>query len=202
MSRFPPLFPGSSSSGPLFPSGWDVGTLGGVKLPGRQLMTSGALKLKVDPKKKAGAIAQKPTTHGLDAQHFGLRVVVWTDEQLAEADDALAILLPPVNTTPVTLDHPQVRTLARMVGKIDVLVESGSIWSPSGVVRGGMEMTISLLHWPAAAKGKGASNTAQKPTRNLVTEKAAARANAIGAGTVLANPKPTDSPTFANPTWP
>jgi hypothetical protein len=205
MSRFPQMFPAGGSSGPLLPVGWDRLSLGGIALAGRAQLTAGSLRLKVDPKKKAGAISQKPTTHGLDAQEFTARLVVWTQEQLDDADEQLAALLPPVNQTPVTLDHPQAYTLARMIGKIDVLVTGGSIWMPSSIVRGGREMTLNLLHWPAAAKGKGVSTTPKQPINLLALKK-----QGLGIGTVLApglsqqlqNNPPTSSPDFAKPSWP
>lgn len=206
MSRFPQLFPVGGSSGPLLPVGWDKLTLGGIVLAGRWKLTGGALKLKIDPKKKAGATAPSPTTHGLDPQTFTARGVVWTQAQLDELDDQLAILLPPLNLQPVTLDHPQAYSLARVLGKIDVQVEVGSIWLPSSIVRGGYEITLNLPHWLPAAKGakgnKAKSSTPDQSKRNLLAEADAQRRAGVGVGTVYANPPPSSSPDFAKPTWP
>jgi hypothetical protein len=175
--------------------GWDLAVINGVQVNGKALLTGLDVQLKIDPRKKKGANAAKPTTHGLDVSEGSLRIAVWTRDQMDDVDALLATICPPVNLEPVTLDHPQARTLISLLGKLDVLVKGCSPWEPSSVVRRGYEVKLKLLHWPAAQRVKGKSETPQKP-KNALLDKIP-----FGTGFVspLLNPMPTLVPGYASP---
>jgi hypothetical protein len=192
---------GAPSGGVLrspLPSGWDAATIGGILLNGKALVVGApAMQEKIDPRKKKGANASHPTLHGIDAFEISLRVCVWTREQMDDIDDAAAVLCPPVNTTPVPLDHPQLRTIIRLLGgAFNVIVKGITPWTPSSIVHGGWEVTFPLLYWPPAAKDKGRKS--KTPTYSDPNLRAAADKKRAAAGTA-GNPLPTAAKGYAAP---
>jgi hypothetical protein len=199
VSRFPAWYAPGTHLAPGFPVGWDAVEMSGEILNGKALITGGDLSLKVDPRKKKGANSSHPTTHGLDVGEFGLRVCCWTREQMDDVDASIQRYCPPANLDPVTLDHPQLGSIIRLIGKLDVLVTGVTIWQPSTVIARGFEVHFKLLHWPAAAKGAstGKSNTATAPKNALLQAGQAgfgvlARPIEAGGGVLKENPLPTD----------
>lgn len=196
MTRFPAWYQIGGASAQSEPAGWDAVELGGIKLNGKALIVGGdGIPLKIDPRQKQGANGGNPTTHGLDTAEFTLRIVVWTLEQMQDVDDALPLLCPPVNLEPVSIDHPQLRSVIRLLGKVDVLVRNAPVWMPSSVVPRGWEIHLRLLHWPVAAK-QAQTGRSQTPARPKPPSYSTPNARAAAAA---GNPVPTSSEGFGGP---
>lgn len=197
MSQFPQWYASGTHAAPALPFGWDLVKLGGVAFNAKAQLTAGSLPLKIDAKQKKGATAAQPTVHGLGEAHFNLRLVVWTVKMMEDVDDALPLVYSITNPQPVALEHPQAYSLIRLLGTLPVLVQTPSIWTPSSVVHRGWEMSLGLLHWPAASKNATSeagitSHTPKRPTNRLQPR----APDPVGAGTVLKNPTPSSEPTF------
>lgn len=183
--KFPPLAPPGGSGGPLYLTGWDLAVLGGFKLPGKSKISGGKVKLKKDPKSKAGADGAKRTYHGIEPQEFQIEIECWTDDQIALAGDICRQLVPqPGSTpTPMSLVHPSVQDLAAIV---NVVVLGASQWEQVGETCR-RKRTIYLDHWlPPTAKGAKATTTPGHAIRNKQRDDAAKR--------VPQNPPPSTLP--------
>ena len=176
--------------GSLEPKGQNRAKLGGIVLAGHARVVSGSPSLKIDPRKKKGANAAHPTTHGMDVIEFALQVTCWTTSQRDLVDAAIAQLCPPANLLPVPFEHEQLSSIVRVMGPIDVIVVNLPLWTPSAVVRPGWDVMFKLLHWPASQRdAKGKSTTPDRP-KNVIT------GNSGGAS---GNPAPTSSSTVCGP---
>lgn len=194
MSNFPPWYPVGGAAAQGEPTGWDRVELGGIALNGRASVTGEGVNLKIDPRATKGATAGKPTTHGMDTAEWTVRIVCWTAEQMRDVDDALPLLCPPTNLLPVTFDHPQVRSLSRILGGLNVMVKNAPTWLPSSNPRG-WEIRLRLQWWPVAAKQ---AQTGKSTTPKQVAPPASTTRNAV-ADAAAANPQPTTAANFAPP---
>jgi hypothetical protein len=207
---FPPLFPRGGASQPLYPSGWDRVTLGGILLPGKAQISGLGIKAKLNPKEKNGANGGNPTFHGLEAQTGSIKVTCVMQDQLEELAQACALLLPIPGSTyagqSLSIESPQLDALGCVTS---VVVEGATPITRTS--SGAAEMTIQVRHWlPAQAaktKGRAVTKTPQTPVRrppNAITDP-----NGAGAGTVLRNPDgrgtviapSSDSANFAPPNY-
>lgn len=194
-ARLPRL--GPANGGPLFLDGWDLGILGGHKLPGKSRVTGGKIKLKKDPKKKAGADGANPTFHGIDPQEFTLEVEVWTDAQLQNlVQVVLADILPKPwakqNTTgpypaPIGLYHPQLAGIATVM-QMTVVILGGTPFKWAG--QNTIMMSLDLLHWMPAPATK--PSQVATPLTKVPNKRAAADA-------ATQNPAPHTQPGFGAP---
>src|SRR5262245_11679187 len=111
------LSPAGGARGPLYLEGWDLAILGDEKLPGKTRVTRGGVKVKKDPKKKAGSDGSTPTFRGLDLQEIELEVTVWTDEQKTKLDEVLDRFAPRrgVKVEAIPLQHEALRPMGAWV---------------------------------------------------------------------------------------
>lgn len=184
------------------PAGWDQLMVGSGALNAWARLSAGGEgpHLKIDPRKKAGALASNPTTHGMDAWEFAFRLIVLDLHQLDDVDAAWrAIWSVTDKPKPVVVEHPSLFTVIAALGSVAAIVKNLPVWVPSSQQRGALEASMQFLHWPAGIKGAGqmASATPTRQYRNVLAEKQGA-----GAGTVLLNTAPTAQPTYAEPKWP
>ena len=192
---FPVMFPRTNGESPLELDEWDRIILGGYVLPGIAALVSGAVKLKLDAKEKAGGHGGKSTSHGLAAQEFAIKVEVWTDAQLERLDEICKAVLPipraeltkaqikkgDENYPPISFGCPSV-ALLRAVSS--VIVVGASALTRSSL--GGREMTITLKHWlPSKAKATTTPSRERKIANKLTPQGA--------------NPSPASKPGTAAP---
>jgi len=198
--RLPRL--GPANSGPLYLDGWDLGIIGNHKIPGKSRVTGGKVKLKKDPKSKAGADGANKTYHGIDPQEFTLEIEVWTDEQLKNlVQVVLADILPkpwakPANPPPgqtaaswpppLPLLHPDLCGLSSTM-PMAVVILGGTPFKHNGNM---VSMTLELDHFlPAPASKPSQAGT---PLRKVPNKRAEADAAAN-------NPPPHQQPGFGGP---
>lgn len=186
-ARLPRL--GPANGGPLYLDGWDLGVIGGHKIPGKSRVTGGKLRMKHDKKPKAGADGANPTFHGIDPQEFTLEIEVWTDAQLANlVQVVLADILPkpwskpatppPGQTSspypaPVPFNHPDLLSLSS-VAQMTMVVLGGTPFKR--VSTNVLQMTLELLHWLPAPATK--TSQASTPLQKVPNKRAAADAAA------------------------
>src|SRR5262245_15717052 len=190
------LAPAGGASGPLYCKGWDLGVLGGEKIPGRTRVTRGGIRLKTDKKPKLGQDGNRPTFHGVEPDgEIEIEIINWTDEQM-EVLDALGDKhwpRPGVQRQPEAFEHPALRSLGTQRVFVQVVkVPVYALATDYGV--SGRKLLVSLYWWlPTPRSGKQATSTPKTaaPTRsvaNLRREDAARR-----------NPLPTAQASAAKP---
>lgn len=183
---FPPLDPPRDGTPTVYLEGWDLVTLGGVKLPGRSRIVSGGVELKEDPKKKAGSSGTRPTYHGLDPQHIVIENEQFSDAQRDALQTACAKLLPKhgqeSKQKPVALVHP---STAHLPDIVQVMVLGGTALIQAGA-RGVTKMTFKCRHW--LAPKSGATATPKAPTRSISNSRS-----------TLVNPLPDNATTCGPP---
>lgn len=190
MSNFPAWYPVGGAAAQSEPLGWDRCELGGIVLNAWTRLTgAGGIGLKVDPRKTKGANAGHPTTHGLDTAEWTLRLRCWTLQQVEDCDDAFPLLCAPTNLKPVSIDHPQLRSIIRALGRVDVIVASSPpLWEVNGAFR---EASLRLLYWQPSMKqaSSGKSTTPKFSTQNAVD---------AAAGKPPVNPQPVNQSGFGS----
>lgn len=176
---FPPLGPAKVAGG-IKPTGWDRCVIGGQVLPALCSVLRGGVKLKEDPKKKAGADGERPTYHGLDPQPLELECETYSDDDREDLAGIMAPLTPVQDRPPkpVSFDHPSVRHLG--ISTVTI-VEVGALMP---VKPGVAKMRIGFKHWlPPKSPKKSATATPTRAVRNVRKEAAQKAAPS--------NPKPT-----------
>jgi hypothetical protein len=190
MAAFPSLGPAGGSGGPTFLTGWDRLDVGNITLPGKWKITAGGIKLKADPKSKAGVHGANPAFHGLDPLPFDAEGFFWTDDQLAQLLVVLPQMLPQPGQQPKVyyVSHADILHLGVAVNM--AFVGAGPLEREG---RGGRKLKIHMLHWlPATSpKNQKATATPKSAVKNLRAE-AAAKRNPP-------NPEPTTQPGIAGP---
>lgn len=189
-----PLGPKGGSAGPTYLTGWDLGILGGERIPGKCRITKGGVKVKKDPKRKAGADGARPTLHGMDPGAVDFEVTVWTEEQLERLIAWCDRFLPRqgVRSAPYLFQHEQLRSMGPSVM---VTVESGSeLQLAPELGPFGRRLQVHCDHWlPPSGKGaKTATATPVRAVRNVRREDAQRRNPS--------NPLPTEQAAAAHPT--
>jgi len=183
---FPPLGPAKVSGG-LKPTGWDRCVLGGQVLPAFASVTRGGIKLKEDPKKKAGSDGCHPTYHGVDPQPMQLELETYTDDDR----EALALIMQPYvpkegqTPKPVSIDYPGIRFLG--ITNVQIIGVG-----PLVPVKPGMaKMVVDMRHWLPPQSSRSATTTPVRAIRN-VRKEAAQKAKP-------SNPPPTQQPSMGKP---
>lgn len=164
----PKLGPPGSPSGLGNYGAWHTLKIGGTTLPGKWRVLSGGVKLKIDPKKKAGVDGGNPVFHGMNPQGFEIEGEQYSDDER----DALQSIFGDPNTSlmpqpgktqnqyPLQLQHPSVLHFGYA---INVMVVGVGILEHSGP--GTTKIKISLQHWLQPKSGSSASQQPNKARR-------------------------------------
>jgi hypothetical protein len=184
---FPPLGPAKVSGG-ISPKGWDRCVLAGQVLPAHASILRGGIKLKADPKKKAGADGTRPCYHGLDPQPLQVELETYSDDDRESLAAMLATVVPVADRQPkpVSIDHPSIRHLG--ITAVQIVGVGPFIPVKPGVAK----VLLDMEHWqPPKSPSKVATFTPTRAVRNLRKE-AADKATPP-------NPKPTQRAGFGGP---
>lgn len=184
---FPPLGPAKMAGG-ITPTGWDRCVIAGQVLPAMCSVVHGMIRLKEDPKDKAGADGCRPTYHGLAPQPLQLEVIAHSDDDREQVASILAPLKPLQDRQPkpVSFDHPSVRDL----GITNVVIVGIGAWIVIGP--GVTKRVIDFKHWqPPKSPTKSATGTPTRAVRNARGEAAQKAAPS--------NPKPTAQADLGQP---
>lgn len=186
---FPPLGPPKMAR-PVEPTGWDRCVLAGQVLPGHSSILKGGLKLKKDPKDKAGTDGTHPTYHGLSPQPLEIENVTYSNEDREALASILLDLLPQPGKTPrpVSIDHPSLRILS--ISTVQLIGSSPIMPVPDKP--GATKIKIEFDQWSPPKTEKSATTTPRRATRNI-------RREATEQNYVEKNPAPTAQPDLWQP---
>jgi hypothetical protein len=165
---FPPLGP-AKMAGEIAPTGWDRAVIAGQVLPAHCSVMHGEIRLKEDPKSKAGADGCRPTFHGMDPRPLQLEAITYSDEDREQLASILAPLKPLQDRAPqpVSFDHPSVRHLG--ITTVTIVGISALIVVGPGVAK----LSIEFKHWlPPKSPTNSATTTPKRAVRNVRREAA------------------------------
>lgn len=164
--KVPQLAPPGASTGVGQYGEWFTVKLAGTILPGRWEVVQGSVRLKLDPKRKAGVDGGNPVYHGLNAQPFELEGEQINDDERQAVADLFAQIVPQPgqsqNQYPLQLQAPHV---ALFGFPIFVKVIGCSAFRRLDNCR--TKVTLFLDHWlPASANAPSATNQPRRAIRN------------------------------------
>lgn len=188
----PPLSPPGSPTGADTKYGeWHLLKLGGQVMPGKWRVVGGAIRLKEDPKRKAGVDGANPVFHGLDPQPFEIEGEQYTDDERNRLAQILATTLPQPgasqNQFPQQLQHPSIMHFGFGIAVHVLGAGIMEVVAPS-ITR----VRIFLRHYLPVKPSSGAATNA--PTRSINNTLRQKREQQNPS-----NPLPTTQPGIAGP---
>jgi hypothetical protein len=158
-----PLAPPGAATGIGKYGEWFTCKLGGAVLPGKWKVTQGAIQLKKDEKKKAGADGSNDAYHGLHGQPFVIEGEQYTDDERDALGQVVTPLLPQPgssqNQFPLQLQHPSVAIFGFVIN-VKVIGCTQLEWVGPCTTR----LRIMLHHWLPTKAG---TNATTQPTRAI-----------------------------------